>query len=93
VSWDWEIVGLTEDGDARGVVLSRAEVEPVDAPRRPGITPGLAIELLWVQVDAQPRASGYQVVISGRQHAVCGSLDEAARYAARLIRTKLERWR
>lgn|GEM_PF-7102188 len=90
MSWDWEIVGLTEDGAVRGIVLSRAGLAGILA----GIGPTIANELFWVEVDALPQASGYyRVRTRGRGGASFVGLDEAARYAAMLICTKLERWR
>jgi len=55
-----------------------------------GIVLERAAELFWVEVDAEPRSSGYRVRAQGLGSvASFAFLDEAALYAASLILSRL----
>jgi len=72
----WEIIAMAEAGGVRGVALSRHD----------------RAELFWVEVETEPQASGcYQVRVRGLDGSLCGSLDEAAWVATRLILSRLPR--
>jgi len=58
----WEIVAVAEAGGVRGIVLFSAEVEPVDATRRPGVTPdGLSLERIAAMSGITKQGVEYQI--------------------------------
>lgn len=73
----WTIVAVAEAGGVRGIALA-----------------GCVGGLLWVEVETEPRPGqvglGFYVRIRGRDYAASGTLDGAAKFAARRIDTLIE---